>query len=290
MDQAVIFRKEIESLKVSELKIRENRDMKARHFHDSAELYILTEGRRCIFMDRKVHVLEAGQAVLIPPGQIHKTSTFGEDPCHQRFLMQFSRKGSEGILLGLTEMDFEAFCQKYQGTVLFDEKTWQEVVILMDRIKTEFGKEDPELPLVRLLAHELLLLYAGQKQRAAAASSPEETETGSSGVHGTVEEVTQYLHDHLMADISLDDLSRRFFISRAYLTRAFRQVTGVTVIQYLTVIRIRRACSLLQDTDDSVTGIARQCGFSNATYFESVFKRLRGMTPRQYRRQTGKRS
>ena len=63
-------------------------------------------------------------------------------------------------------------------------------------------------------------------------------------------------------------------------------MTGVTVVQYLTVVRIRRACQLLTETDEPVTEIARQCGFSNTTYFENVFRRLRGMTPSRYRRRS----
>jgi AraC-like DNA-binding protein/quercetin dioxygenase-like cupin family protein len=290
-ENTVVFRKDTETLKVSELLVRKKTDMKARHFHDTAELYILMEGKRYLFADRRVLSLKAGQAVLIPPGRIHKTSTFGDDPCYRRFLLHLSEKGSEGIIRSLTGMDFEAFCLKYQGCAAFDSQTWPRVLDLMDRIKSEFGGDSPDLPMARLLAHELLLVFAGQKDRqeeegslqGAAPASP-----GSSpGIHGFTEDVIAYLSEHYMEDISLDDLSGRFFVSRAYLTRSFRAVTGVTLVQYLTVVRIRNACRLLKDTDDSVTEIARACGFSGGTYFENVFKRLRGMTPRQYRKKAG---
>ncbi len=287
-DNTVVFRKDTETLKVSELLIRKKTDMKVRHFHDTAELYILMEGRRCLFADRRIFSLEAGQAVLIPPGRIHKTSTYGDDPCHRRFLLQLSEKGSEGIIRSLTGLGFEAFCQKYQGCVSFDKDTWPRVLDLMERIKTAFGDDCPDLPMVKLLAHELVLVFAGQMDRSGPDTSDQGGKTGSSaGIHGFTEDVIAYLNDHYMEDISLDDLSRRFFVSRAYLTRSFRAVTGVTLIQYLTVVRIRKACLLLKDTEDSVTEIARACGFSGGTYFENVFKRLRGMTPRQYRKKAG---
>lgn len=222
---------------------------------------------------------------LVPPGRIHKTYAFGDDPCHRRFLLQLSEKDSEGIIRSLTGMDFESFCQKYQGCAAFDSQTWPRVLNLMDRVKMAFGGDSPDLPMVKLLAHELLLVFAGQKDRqegegalqgAAPARSP--------GVHGFTEDVIACLSGRYMEDISLDELSGHFFISRACLTRSFRAVTGLTLVQYLTVVRIRNACRLLKDTDDSVTEIARACGFSGGTYFENVFKRLRGMTPRQYRK------
>lgn len=75
-----------------------------------------------------------------------------------------------------------------------------------------------------------------------------------------------------------------FYNSRSYLTRIFKETTGITVVQYLTVVRIRQAARLLRETDSPITEIADLCGFGNVTYFEKVFHRIRGMTPRQYRK------
>ena len=61
------------------------------------------------------------------------------------------------------------------------------------------------------------------------------------------------------------------------------KTTGITIVQYLTVVRIRQAARLLRETDLAVTEISDRCGFGDVTYFEKVFRRLRGMTPRQYR-------
>lgn len=96
--------------------------------------------------------------------------------------------------------------------------------------------------------------------------------------------MTAYLNDHYREDITLDDLAEKFYISRSYLTRIFKETTGITVVQYLTVVRIRQAARLLRETDSPITEIADLCGFGNVTYFEKVFNRIRGMTPRQYRK------
>ena len=96
--------------------------------------------------------------------------------------------------------------------------------------------------------------------------------------------MTAYLNDYYREDITLDDLAEKFYISRSYLTRIFKETTGITVVQYLTVVRIRQAARLLRETDSPITEIADLCGFGNVTYFEKVFNRIRGMTPRQYRK------
>ncbi len=286
-ENTIVFRREIEILKVSESRIEKSRDMKVRHFHDSIELYILTEGTRYFFVDRTIHVINGGTAILIPPGQIHKTSTYGDDPRHRRFLLQYAREGTERILLSAFSLTFDDFCRKYTGPVSFRPEKWAALLTAMENLKQEFGGENPYLPMVKLRAHELLFLFTEEfDYLQSLKKETRENEPLASDVPASIQRVIEYLNDHYMDDILLDDLARRFFISRAYLTRNFRQMTGVTIVQYLTVVRIRRACQLLRETDEPITEIARQCGFSNTTYFENVFRRLRGMTPGRYRRET----
>ena len=73
-------------------------------------------------------------------------------------------------------------------------------------------------------------------------------------------------------------------MSRSYLTRSFRNVTGFSVVEYMTYIRIQKAQQLLRESDRSITEIADLCGFGNITYFEKVFKTTTGHTPVQYRK------
>lgn len=288
-ENTIVFRREIEHLKVSELDIVKNSDMKSQHYHDSIELFVLMEGKRYFFTDRKIRVLEAGSVILIAPGQIHKTSTYNDDPRHRRFLLQFSREGSETLIRSFFSMSFDEFGQKYSGAAVFRKERWKTLLQAAENLKNEFGREKPFLPLVRLQAHEILLLYAEELDYIRGLQEEEQnTVLLSSDIHNSIQQVIEYLNEHYMDEILLDDLSRRFFISRAYLTRSFKQMTGVTVIQYLTVIRIRQACVMLKDTSESIASIAEKCGFSNATYFENVFRRLHGMTPGNYRRKVGR--
>ena len=104
------------------------------------------------------------------------------------------------------------------------------------------------------------------------------------GVHQKVHEVALYLQTHIHESVSLAELAQRFFMSRSYLTRSFRNVTGFSVVEYMTYIRIQKAQQLLREADRSITEIADLCGFGNITYFEKVFKTTTGHTPVQYRK------
>jgi AraC-like DNA-binding protein len=68
------------------------------------------------------------------------------------------------------------------------------------------------------------------------------------------------------------------------LTACFRKESGVTPIAYLNRYRVKQARQLLTDTDQSITEIALEVGFSDSGYFGRVFRREVGVSPEAYRR------
>ena len=58
----------------------------------------------------------------------------------------------------------------------------------------------------------------------------------------------------------------------------------MTFVEYLNTIRIGHVCKLLADSDENVVNIAYECGFNNLANFNRQFKRLKGMSPSEYRR------
>ncbi|MGB3986308.1 MAG: helix-turn-helix transcriptional regulator, partial [Limnochordia bacterium] len=72
--------------------------------------------------------------------------------------------------------------------------------------------------------------------------------------------------------------------SQYYLSRMFKTVTGLTLIEYLNTIRIQEAQKLLADENLSITEIASLVGYDSQTYFGRMFKRITGLTPREYRK------
>ena len=279
----IIFQKEEHGLRVSESTLRVSPDMKTRHYHETAELFVLEEGERFFFVDRYVYHMKPMSAVLIPPGQIHKTCAVEKSPEHRRFLLQYSGEDFDGIIRSSFGVGYNDFCLQYNGLVSFRREAWEEFLSAYRRLKNEFEKEEYFLPLVRQMAGEILALYVRELLYVRGTEENGSEHPVESGIYRSVHKVTAYLNDHYREDLTLDDLAEKFFISRSYLTRIFKETTGITVVQYLTVVRIRQAARLLRETDSPITEIADLCGFGNVTYFEKVFHRIRGMTPRQYR-------
>ena len=130
-----------------------------------------------------------------------------------------------------------------------------------------------------------LFVRTRRQQEISSRKNPLPNHRVRTGMYQKVHEIALYLQNNSSSSCSLDDIAAHFYISRPYLTRIFKSVTGFTVIEYLTVCRVRKAQHLLEDTQLSVTEIAARSGFGNITHFEKVFKQLTGLTPRQHRNQ-----
>ena len=101
----------------------------------------------------------------------------------------------------------------------------------------------------------------------------------------SVVEVKEYLEQHYAEKISLDELSKQFFINKYYLTRVFKEQFGQSITAYLTSLRITHAKQLLRFSEKSVEEIGLECGLGQLHYFSRVFKEVEGVPPSIYRSQ-----
>ena len=99
-----------------------------------------------------------------------------------------------------------------------------------------------------------------------------------------ISDIKDYIDEHYSEDLSLDSLSQIFYINKFYLTRLFKNTYGVTVNTDLQNRRITEAKKMLRFTDLSMEDIAKNCGIADANYFSRLFKKIEGMTPKEYRR------
>ncbi len=103
-----------------------------------------------------------------------------------------------------------------------------------------------------------------------------------------ISQIEAYVEAHFGdINLSMNQISDHVNMSSAYLGRLFKQVTGITFIEYLTKFRLKKACHLLLNTDMTVNDISDQVGFTNSSYFYIIFKKNLECTPNQYRRQHG---
>ncbi|MDF2922498.1 MAG: AraC family transcriptional regulator [Paenibacillaceae bacterium] len=99
-----------------------------------------------------------------------------------------------------------------------------------------------------------------------------------------IAEVKEYVAEHYRENISLAELSGRFFINPYYLSQLFKQKTGGTYLNYLAKTRIDKACELLEQTELKVYEICQLVGYTDANYFARLFEKQVGLKPTEFRR------
>jgi two-component system, response regulator YesN len=102
-----------------------------------------------------------------------------------------------------------------------------------------------------------------------------------------VASIVRYLHVNYASEINFAKIADDYKFSSSYLTKIFREHTGMPPIRYLIEYRVKIAKGLLRDTNLTVKDIAERTGFVDQFYFSKCFKSYCGVTPTQYKEHRG---
>ncbi len=213
--------------------------------------------------------LPAGSCIVIPPRMAHAYGGERQDPWLNYWAHFRGRLASRYFeLLGLGEADWLV--------VLPPD---QEIVDCFEGILGAYADGHTLAHLLRgaalfnQLLSRLFFLQRGN-QPSPGGQSP--------GVVASI----RYMHENIGRKLSLEELARAASLSRARYHQLFRIQTGETPIEYFNQLRIRKACSVLLSSDDTIESIALGLGFSSAFYFSRVFRQTMGVSPSVYRAQS----
>ncbi len=99
------------------------------------------------------------------------------------------------------------------------------------------------------------------------------------------EMIKNYIDTHITERITLEDISRNLYLSKSHIERVFKKEYGQTPMAYCAQQKIILVASMLVTTDYSLSQIAQQLGFSDVKYMSKSFKRIKGKTPMEYKRE-----
>lgn len=229
-----------------------------RHFHDAFEILYVIDGMRQVFAGRETYRLGKGDLLFIPPAMLHKSLGISAD--------------SEIYSLYLPDIgefrNLPMECMK----VSWNSEPGELIGRLLVEIAKEFRNKSP--------GYELMITARSSEIGGHLIRSREKSaDRGETRISA----IAFYIGNHPQEDLSLEKLSRRFFMSESYLSRAFHRETGFTLTEYINHIRVLKARKLLKETGEKIGTISVQCGFGSITHFGRVFKDLTGMAPRVWR-------
>lgn len=111
-----------------------------------------------------------------------------------------------------------------------------------------------------------------------------EAGSANSNIQREAERAIHHFREHYSEPISIQEYAQSRHISTCWFIRSFKQVVGMTPMQYILSVRMANAQSLLEFTEYNVNEIASIVGYDNPLYFSRLFKKQTGMSPMEYRK------
>lgn len=236
------------------------------HAHKSYyHLFYFVKGKSIFWINDKKFDVVPGICFLMPPGTFH---------------------GLEAP----TEEDLQAYEIKFEISDPYLLKHLTEEIILVDEgdfIKTcvEFVQRNglshtPEKQSrVNHFLCALLLHLAGNN------ADPHQKNSeliDTSNYSPAVIDIISYVETNYMHHLYLDEIAQHVEYNRNYMCLLFKKDTGITVVDYLNYVRIRKACEYILYSDISFSQICYRVGFVSLSHFNRTFKKLVGTTPSAY--------
>ncbi len=250
------------------------------HHHPEYELTLTINSRGWRFVGDHIGQYASPDLVLIPPDMPHtwaSTAVSNPKEPHIAIVIWFSGPW----LWQLIEL-----CPEYAPI----RKLLKQAAggLVFDAASTELLAEGPDALLTENSVLRLQAVLALLLELAHASSSPLSVSTGhtrssNEGEPAQLTRVLNHLHKRYNEPIRIEDLCEVGSLSPRSLHRLFTRHLGESVSNYLCKLRIARACMRLVESDGSVSMIADEVGLPNLANFNRHFRRLRRMTPTDYR-------
>lgn len=248
------------------------------HDHDCYELVYIEEGTSLHDLEGRMNLIMSGDLIIIAPGRFHRYIGQSDMRLYNCLFLPQSIRSSAGDftapeLLSRLFSDDSSFAQVHLE--LGERALVKERLQAMTRAMTEQGfgwktAVDAEITLLLLDCARFFERYA-----------PKGGELRQYVGYAT--SAMRYIDAHFSENISVADVAAHVGLSPDYLTRQFKQITGVAPVSYLRRYRLARAMEYL-DVGRSVTDTAMLVGFRSLAHFSREFKQELGVSPSQYRR------
>ena len=235
------------------------------HFHDYYVIGFIESGQRYLQCGGRDYTVGTGDLLLFNPDDVHTCEQVDGGTLDYRCINIPIETMKKAVL----EITGEDYLPRFSPTVLCRcnlVSSLKELHQMILQEAADFKKEE----LFFFLIEELI------QENTDAVQSPAVVEANTA-----VKTICDYLETNYSGNIALDDLSALTGLSKYYLLRSFTKQKGISPYGYLETIRIGKAKKLLEQGVLPLD-VALQTGFSDQSHFTNFFKRLIGLTPRQY--------
>ena len=254
----------------------------ARHSHDFLEFVYVVSGSAEHTINERSTIISKGDYFLINVNSTHEYRAIAGD---EKFLIvnclflpafiepSLSDRGGLGEILDdfLVEFGHGDSLDSITDGSYRDQDGF--VGTLVRRMLSE--ADEPRRGSAEMIRHLLICLLVCLVRNAG---------DNADGTVGISRRIKKYVAENYMRRIRLSDISRELNFSLTYTSLCFKRETEMSFRDYLTKVRIEKACDLLRLTDKTVSEIASLVGYDDDTFFYRAFRRCLGMTPVEYKK------
>ncbi|MBE6732712.1 MAG: AraC family transcriptional regulator [Ruminococcaceae bacterium] len=257
----------------SSLDEKPDKSMFKMHTHDTYEIFLFLEGKAVYYVEGNDYPLKRGDLLIMRRDESHYISIDESHP-YKRYVIHFKKEtvdliDPKGELLKPFENRESGKFNLYRKEDFLSEA----YLLLFEKINRCEG--NPELTLLTNFYPLLNEIFIAFENRLDFNARCKESLSRS---------IINFINTKLTGEICLDDICNRFFISKASLCRIFKNTTGTTVWEYITIKRLTIAHRMIE-SGISANEAALQSGFSDYSVFYRAFKKTYGISPKNAFRQ-----
>ena len=231
------------------------------------QLLYIAAGKAHFHINGKEEIVTAGHMVLYRPKEPQKYEYYAEDQT-EVYWVHFTGSNVTNILrsYGLTK-DKKIF---YCGSGLEYQNHFRSMIQELQMCKDDYSE---------MLEIHLRQIFIKLHRYFNTVSK-----VNNSQIAEEIDKATLYFTEHYNRNICIEEYAKKHHMSTSWFIRNFKQYTGITPMQYILSIRIYNAEILLQNEHYNITEISNIIGYDNPLYFSRIFKKTKGISPSEYRK------
>ena len=256
------------------------------HYHDYIELTYVLKGKCNYEINGKLYEVKKGDILFINPNDTHTTIITDKTCPPELFAIGFTDISMSGLNMAENTFEFNEIPVVYSCP----DNLRQSILPIIERILEEKTNKLPgryfymHASLVQLLLEIIRHFYKPACISNTYLLSDINEETLSvKGKKEIVSSICTYMEEHYERKLSLDDIASNMYLSPIYISKLFKEQTGDSPINYLISIRLKKAASLLKNSQLPIKEISSLVGYDNPYYFSKLFKKHFNITPKEFR-------
>lgn len=252
------------------------------HCHDGYEVLMMKRGNVGMQIEDRTITLQPGDIVLIPPYVFHFACQQSSDT-YCRVVLNMK----ETVIQSLIARDesyrhiTDVFYQTPDYHIHVNGSTLRQLIDIACALEAASGSKADAYGANILSKSLLSIILVILNRQAASSVAPILPQTQAPSMPKVVTDVIHYVDQNLAGDLSVSGIAESVHLNSVYLTRLFRQYSGLSLQQYIIEKRLAEAKRMLRN-GQSPTDVCYACGFNNYSNFSRTFTNHVKISPRQY--------